>query len=88
MKTSYRLVDPDSRLNWSFDWSDALGEGDAIAGHSWAIAPAGPTLSGESTDTVYVSDLAPGSIYRLADTVVTQSGVQMTRSITLRADDR
>jgi hypothetical protein len=61
---SHVLQDPDAKLNYSFDWADWLADGDTIVSHQWTIDPAGPTLTGETTDTVFVEGLEWGQIYR------------------------
>jgi hypothetical protein len=84
----YLLVDPQSRLNWSFDWSRWLAEGDEVTSYSWSITPAGPELSGDSADVVTVlGPLALGHIYTLTCRVTTSSGVQEEQSIVLRVDE-
>jgi hypothetical protein len=83
----YQLVDANSQLNWSFDWSKWLAEGDEITSDSRSITPSGPEFSGEGTDTVTVlGPLVGGHVYRLTCTVTTAAGLQDERSIVLRAD--
>ncbi|HUS97121.1 MAG TPA: hypothetical protein VMX97_10310 [Hyphomicrobiaceae bacterium] len=88
------LVDPASVLDWQHDWTDWLAAGDTIASRTWAIdpsnegTPATPVLSGEASQTVIVSGLVAGRVYRLTEHVVTTNGVEADRTIVLRCDNR
>lgn len=91
---AYELVDPESVLSWSHDWSDWLGEGDEIVSNLWTItqenegSPTTPTLANATTDTVLVSGLIAGRIYHLTERVTTTAGLTDERTITLRCDHR
>jgi len=96
------LIDPDERLDFTFDWASFLAEGgsppDAIAGASFTIvptdggSPTGPLLSGEASSasaaTVFVSNCRVGAIYRLTNRIVTTAGRIAERSITLRGEQQ
>lgn len=93
--TAYRLVDPDSQLNWSFDWeTDWLAAGEAITSRQWTIwplngtSPETPTLSGETGDTVAATGFQAGKVYHLTERVTTDAGNVDERTIVLRADQR
>lgn len=86
---SYQLADPDSVLDWQFDWSSWLASGDSISTHQWSIAPAsgspsGPTLTNDTSATVTVSGLELGKVYRLVDHITTVAGLEADRTIVLR----
>ena len=85
---SYQLIDPGESLDFAFDWSLWLAEGDSISTRQWTIEPTGPTLTGATSATVKVSGCTLGIVYRLAEDVVTANGVSGKRSITLRCDLR
>jgi hypothetical protein len=64
---------------------------DAIVSRQWSItphgtAPAAPTLTGATTDTVAVSGMLAGCCYRLIEHVVTSSGLEDDPSVQLRCD--
>jgi hypothetical protein len=97
---AYILADPSSTLNYSFDWATAWlpsGVGgsptDTIASRQWIISPLNgtspetPTLTGDTTDIVFVEGLLPGRVYRLVEEVLTAAGVRDQRSIVLRCDE-
>jgi hypothetical protein len=93
----YLLVDPNSKLNFSFDWTDWLASGssgsptDTIASRQWSISPSGgspqPTLTGDTTDVVFVEGLEAGKIYALTEHVVTAAGIEDDRTIVLRCEE-
>lgn len=91
---AYRLVDPDSVLDWQHDWTDSLAQGVSISSRQWSITPSNgtspetPTLSGSTTATVTVSGLQAGKVYRLTEHIVTTNGLEDERTIVLRCDQR
>ncbi len=99
---SFFLIDPQERLDFTLDWTSFLGEGgsplDAIVGSSFTISPlepgstTEPALSGESstpvTATIFVSNCAVGSLYRLTNRIVTSAGRVAERSISLRGEQQ
>jgi hypothetical protein len=90
---SYRLIDPDAKLDYAMDWSDWLAEGDAISTHQWSITPQSgsptqPTLTNDTQATVTVQGFEAGKVYVLTDKITTTAGLIDERSITLRAGER
>ena len=93
----YLLVDPSSKLNFENDWDEEgnswLAEGDTIASRQWSISPLNgtspetPTLTGDTTDIVFVEGMQAGKVYHLTEHVVTTAGVDDERTIVLRCDD-
>ena len=84
MSNRHQLIDPAARLNFSNDWeTDWLVEGDTISSRQWTILPAGPTLTNDSSDTVFVEGCEFGMIYHLTEHVVTASGLEDDRTIVL-----
>ena len=84
MSGTYFLCDPQSRLNWQHDWSDWLEQGDSITSRQWLIEPTGPTLTGATSDVVFVEDLEFGKIYRLTERIVTSHGLEDDQTIVIR----
>jgi len=95
MKMSFRLIDPDSKLDFSADWSDWLDSGVLITGTPvWTINPTGPTLDGQvditTKSTIFVSGCTSGVIYELSCKITTDAATAQIaeRSITLRCEQR
>lgn len=80
---------PASDVDWRNDWSALLASGETIATRQWSIAPDdSPTLLANATsESVRVSGLAAGTVYRLSETVVTSAGNTMKRGFTIRCDE-
>lgn len=92
---TFRLIDPDEKLDFSIDFTSWLDAGVNITGAPvWAISPVGPTLSDESNSstiaTVFVSGGTLGVVYLLSCKITTNASVAQTseRSITLRCETR
>lgn len=68
-------------LDFSHDYSDELGA-DTISTSTWAIAPTGPTISGQTNVsgvvTAFVTGASPGVRHRLRNTAVTAAGRTFT----------
>lgn len=90
-----RLQTPGETLDWSVDYSEELtstSPPDAIATSEWAITGGpgspGPVLSSPSVAspivTVAVSGLDRNVVYLLTNKAVTQQGVTLERSLTIR----
>ena len=92
---SFRLIDPDEKLDFSVDFSDWLDTGVNISGTpTWAISPTGPTIGDQSNTTtaatIFVSAATLGVVYLLSCKIVTDAATAQTaeRSITLRCETR
>ena len=92
---TFRLIDPDEKLDFSIDWSSWLDSGVLIAGTpTWAISPTGPTIDGQvdttTTSAIFVSGATLGVIYLLSCKIVTDATTPQTaeRTITLRCEQR
>ena len=87
------LKDPDAVLDYKFDWSDWLDDGEAILSHS-ITETTGITIDSDSmTDastsvTVWLSGGESGASYSVTCHVVTSDGRQDDRSITIVVGDR
>lgn len=87
--------DPDSQLDFGFDWSGWLETGDSITDSSWEVDSADVTIVGdEFTDTktkVWLSGGAAGTSYRVTNRVTTAGGAFsriVDRSFLLRVLER
>lgn len=92
---SYRLIDPDEKLDFSANFADWLDAGVLISGvPTWTIFPTGPTLSGQADtttqSTIFVNGATLGVTYQLSCEIVTDAVTPQTaeRTITLRCEQR
>lgn len=92
---TFRLIDPDEKLDFSIDFSDWLDAGITITGVPvWSISPTGPTLANQSNTTtvatIFVSGATLGVVYLLSCKIATTTSTAQTseRSITLRCETR
>ena len=89
MAQSY-LKDPDSVLDYKFDWSTWLGA-DTISTSSITV-PTGITLDSDTNDTTtataWLSGGSVGSSYTVTNRIVTAAGRTADRSITIKVLQR
>ena len=92
---SFKLIDPDEKLDFTVDFSDWLDTGVNINGTPiWTISPTGPTIEDQSNTTtaatIFVSAATLGVVYLLSCKIVTDAATPQTaeRSITLRCETR
>ena len=94
---TYRLIDPDSVLDYTISFADWLDTGvliDLTPIPVWTIDPTGPTLANQAntttTSTIYVSGLTAGVVYRLSCKIITNASTPQTveRTIMLRCAQR
>ena len=92
---SFRLIDPDEKLDFTVDFSDWLDTGVIIDGTpTWTISPTGPTIGDQSNTTtaatIFVSAATLSVVYLLSCKIVTDAATPQTaeRSITLRCETR
>lgn len=92
---AYQLIDPDSKVDFTCDFSDLLDSGVEITGSpTWSITPTGPTLEDQSNTataaTTFISGCTLGRVYSLTCQIVTDKAVAQTfdRSISLRCEQR
>jgi hypothetical protein len=83
--------DPDAVLDYIFDWSDWLSNGENIS-TSTMIVSAGLTLDSETNGflsaTAWISGGTPGHPYSVTNRITTNQGRADDRSITIRVTDR
>ncbi|MBK7822928.1 MAG: hypothetical protein IPJ61_18260 [Tessaracoccus sp.] len=86
--------DPNANIDYGFDWSDWLVDGDLISASSWSIDPTGPTLSNDTIDDTqkltrcFVAGGDAGTRYVLSNHIFTDAGREDDRSITLKCRER
>lgn len=86
--------DPDSDIDYSFDWSSWLVPGETITNTEWAVTPnsGAPSLhspvEADSRRGIQVAGGTAGSRYRLACRIETDSGRTGERSLSLRIMER
>ncbi|SEH17397.1 hypothetical protein SAMN05428974_2194 [Sphingopyxis sp. YR583] len=89
------VKDPDSRIDFEFDWSIAYPDGLAVVGSLWTIVPdedGGLTLAGAAHDltqsTATLAGGIAGHVYRVANRVTLSDGQIDERSVTIRVEER
>ena len=90
------LKDPAAVLDYAVDWgADYLGGEDALTQSDWSVDPDEPggiaIVNSDFEDrvsSVKASGGISGRLYRLSNTVMTQSGRTDERSIVLRVEKR
>jgi hypothetical protein len=92
---SFRLIDPDEKLDFTVDFSSWLDTGVLITGTpAWTISPTGPTIGDQTNTTtaasIFVSGATLGVVYLLSCKITTDAAVAQTaeRSITIRCETR
>ena len=85
------IKDPQSALDYGFDWSDWLDTGDTVSTSTWKV-PAGITNHSESrtttTTTVWLSGGTVGATYKITNRVVTVDGRTVDRSFYVKVQNK
>ena len=91
---SYYLKDPDSRVDYSVDWSGYL-DGQTLADSAWSVTPDEPegiAVAEASFDlhraAVRLTGGIVGRVYTVANRVTLSDGSVDERAITLRVEER
>lgn len=84
--------DPDSKLDYGFDWTDWLMEGDTISTSTWAVddsdlVDSTPTNSSTGT-SVWLDGGVAGTTYKVTNSIVTAQGREEDRSFYVRVIER
>ena len=89
------LQDPDSRLDYTIDWSQWLPSGDTVVDSTWASSSINMTLSDDSfsttTTTVWIAfgvAAAEGDQYEATNHIVTALGRQEDRTLFMKVETR
>jgi hypothetical protein len=84
---AYTLADPSSKLDFSHDWTDWLVAGETIVSRQWSIVPTTATLTGATTNVVFVEGMVAGTVYHLTEQILTNGGVIDQKTIVIRCED-
>ena len=91
MSVAQYLKDPDAVLDYGFDWSDWLADGETISTSTWTI-PTGLTEDSETETTtatkVWLSGGTAGTDYTITNKIVTSDSRTDERSMTIRVQER
>lgn len=91
------IKDPGAKLDYGFDYSDWLYEGDSITTSSWTVEPGGLDIDSEDHDStstvVWLSGGTAGRTYRVTNRITTAEPVSTggridERSIEIRVRER
>ena len=88
---SMMVKDPDSRIDFEFDWATAYPDGQAIVASDWTIAPTeagGVTAVGMAQSTATLAGGVAGHVYRVTNRVTLSDGQIDERSMTIRVEER
>jgi hypothetical protein len=91
MATTDWLKDPDAVLDWVWDWSEWLANGETIT-NSVFEASVGIEIQSTSNTatsaTVWLAGGSPGQPYRVSNRITTTAGRIDERTITVRVIER
>lgn len=83
--------DPDAVLDWRWDWTEWLADGETIVTSTMTVS-AGLVLDSSSNSptsaTAWLSGGTPGTPYTVANRVVTSAGRTDERTVTIRVTNR
>jgi len=96
------IQDPDSSLDYGFDWSSWLKDSDNLDSSSWTISPSGEleVKTGSESISLYetkcVLQLADGvsksdvigNYYKVTNSIVTVEGYEADRSFKVKISER
>lgn len=85
------VKDPDAVLDWRWDWSEWLADGEVIIASLFTVSAGlvknSDTFSATSA-TVWLSGGTPGTPYSVANRITTSAGRIDERTITIRVTNR
>lgn len=85
------IKDPQSVLDYGFDWSDWLDTDDVVSTSTWTV-PAGITEDSDAktdtTTTIWLSGGTVGSKYRITNRIVTDDGRTEDRSFYVKVEHK
>lgn len=92
---SLMIKDPDSRIDYAFDWSAAYLDGQILVASTWTVDPValgGVTIDASAFDAEKSSATLSGGIvgiaYRVTNRVTLSDGQVDERSLVLRVEQR
>ncbi len=80
------LKDPDAVLDYGFDWSDWLADGETISTSTWTVETGITKDSDSKSDTATIIWLSGGTVettYIIANKIVTSAGRTDERSFSI-----
>lgn len=86
-----QLKDPDSVLDWIFDWNDWLGDFETITDVVFEATPGiviDQSVKSQKTATVWLSGGTEGQVFKVTCRITTSEGRTEDRSFTLRCTNR
>lgn len=93
--TSLLIKDPDSRVDYAFDWDAAYLDGQILVASMWSVTPDEPgaiVVDASAFDPVRTSTTLSGGVvghsYRVTNRVTLSDGQIDERSIILRVEQR
>lgn len=85
------VKDPDAVLDWRWDWSEWLADGETITASVFTVS-AGLVKNSDThsatSATVWLSGGTPGTPYSVANRITTSAGRTDERTITIRVTNR
>lgn len=85
------VKDPDATLDWRWDWSEWLADGEVIIASTMTVS-AGLVMDSNSfsatSTTVWLSGGTAGQPYSVANRITTSAGRIDERTITIRVTNR
>jgi len=91
--TTY-IKDPQSVLDYGFDWSDWLDTGDTVSTSTWTVPADSPGITEDSdsktdtTTTIWLSGGIVGVKYKITNHVVTADGRTVERSFYVKVESK
>lgn len=89
------VKDPDSRIDFEFDWGAAYPDGQAVVASQWTVMPddaGGIVVAGTAHDLMQATATLEGGIaghvYRVTNRVTLSDGQIDERSMTMRVEER
>jgi hypothetical protein len=89
------VKDPDSRIDFEFDWAVAYPDGQAVIASAWTVVPdeaGGVAVAGAAHDlmraTATLAGGVAGRVYRVTNRVTLSDGQIDERSMTVRVEER
>jgi hypothetical protein len=89
------VKDPDTRIDYEFDWGGAYPDGEALVASRWTVAPeedggvaVAAAAHGLVRSTVTLAGGIAGRVYRVTNQVTLSDGQIDERSMTMRVEER
>lgn len=83
--------DPNAELDYGFDWSDWLADGETISSSSWEVDSGITVVSSSASTTrtvVWLSGGTVGETYKATNSIVTSVGRKDDRTLYVYIEER